>query len=268
VRWTVSQAPVKSQEGPVDARLEARLPKAGLAVRRTVRLSSADAVFSVREEITNENALGRVYNMVQHPTIAPPFLDEKTIVDCNGSRGFAQGGELPDPEEPFATWPSARKRNGATVDLRGLRDDPDPNVVSFEISDEIGWVTAANPARGMLIGYAWRAADYPWVSLWRDVQQGKPAARGLEFGTTGLHQPFAVLLKKGRIWDRPLFDYLDAGETKSREYLGFLVRIPVDFLGVGRISVERDRLVLSERTGSETKRLFSVSLAGISIFKK
>lgn len=28
--------------------------------------------------------------MVQHPSIAPPFLTAETRVDCNGKRGFTQ----------------------------------------------------------------------------------------------------------------------------------------------------------------------------------
>ena len=31
---------------------------------------------TVEEDITNTNPLGRVWNLVQHPTLGPPFLDE------------------------------------------------------------------------------------------------------------------------------------------------------------------------------------------------
>jgi len=64
----------------------ATLPMAGLEVRRTVRLSQAAAVFHVSETVTNRNKLGRIYNMVQHATIGPPFLDETTVVDSNAQR--------------------------------------------------------------------------------------------------------------------------------------------------------------------------------------
>ncbi len=88
------------RDGAIEAQLSAMLPKAGLSVRRTIRMSTRVAVCVVREEVRNENPLGRIYNMVQHPTIAPQFLDETTLVDCNGRKGFAQGGSLPNPEEP------------------------------------------------------------------------------------------------------------------------------------------------------------------------
>jgi len=255
VRWTVTR-----EAGP-EAEMTARLPKAGLAIRRTVRLSEREPVFMVDEEITNENALGRVFNAVQHPTIGPPFLDANTIVDCNGRRGFAQGGSLSNPEEPSAFWPRVLNRDGESVDVRRLKDDPNPNVVSYAIEDSHGWVTAVSPGTGLLLGYLWPTEDYPWVSLWRDVSQGKPSARGLEFGTTGLHQPFPVLLRKGRIWDRPLFEYLDAGETIRKRYLAFLLEVPADFGGVESIEWKRGVLHIRERTSGKPRE-FSLSVDG------
>lgn len=254
VGWTVVKEPSRKADS-VNAVMTADLPLAGLSISRFVRLSNTETFFVVQEEITNQNKLGRVYNAVQHPTIAPPFLDETTLVDSNGRRGFAQGGSLPFPEEPSFDWPQALKGNGAAVNMRHLVDDPNPNVVSYTIDDEFGWVTAATPRKGLLIGYIWRTRDYPWVSLWRNSQNGEPAARGLEFGTTGLHQPFPVLTRKGRIFGRPLFEYLDAGETATKSYACFLFRIPDDYAGVGRITVENNRLIVSERSTARPRDL-------------
>lgn len=249
VEWNIARD-TANQNGILKAEMTALLPKAGLSVRRSIRMSTKSPLFAVREEVSNVNALGRIYNAVQHPTIAPPFLGETTVVDCNGRKGFAQGGTLPNPEAPSSTWPQALKQNGEAIDLRHLTNDPNPNVVSYTIDDEYGWVTGTTAARGLLIAYVWKTADYPWVSLWRDVREGKPAARGLEFGTTGLHQPFPILVKKGRIWDRPLFAYLDAGETTARSYIAFLCKVPTDFAGVESINVTKTRLTVRERGGS------------------
>jgi len=256
VVWRTEEEPHR-QAGYLAAQMQAQLPLAGVSIRRRLRLSATVAMGRVQEDVTNERALGRVYNSVQHPTIGPPFLDATTVVDCNGRRGFAQGNPLPHPEEPSFFWPAALDRDRRSVNLRHLTDTPDPNVVSYVIDEPLGWVTAATPARGLLIGYVWKTSDYPWVSLWRDVQGGQPAARGLEFGTTGLHQPFPILTQVGRIWDRPLVAYLDAGETQTRTYSVFLLKIPADFAGVERISISGSRLVLRERGGT-TPREFSL----------
>jgi hypothetical protein len=225
--------------------MAASLPLAGLDVMRRIRLSTKAAFFVVTERVTNRNKLGRVYNMVQHPSIAPPFLDEKTLVDANAKKGFMQDSPLPNPEQPTVEWPQALNQ-GRPADLRRLESDPAPNVVSYTVDEEHGWVTASGVSGGLLIGYIWRTSDYPWFNAWRHTENGRPAARGLEFGTTGLHQPFAVLVKKGRIFDRPLYAYLDAGETQTRTYAGFLFRIPEDYKGVSRVVYANGRLELHE----------------------
>jgi len=261
VRWTVLRE-VATQDAVLEAQMMASLPRAGLVVRRTLRMPAGAAVALVSEEVTNTNSLGRIFNIVQHPTIAAPFLDENTMVDCNGRRGFAQGEARPNPEEPSSFWPEALTTNGTRVDLRRLTSDPNPNVVSFAIEEPHGWITASAPKQELLLGYIWKTSDYPWVSLWRDVRDGRPAARGLEFGSTGLHQPFPVLVRQGRIWDRPLFEYLDAGESVTKSYGLFLMPIPPDFAGVESLRIAGGKLILRERR-TVAPREFSVDTHGL-----
>lgn len=234
------------QSGRIVATMDATLPLAGLDVRRTVELSQSAAFFSVSETVTNRNKLGRVYNMVQHATIGPPFLDESTVVDSNAQQGFMQSSPLPNPEQPEIRWPEAVK-NGKPIDLRRLTTDPDPNVTSFVIDGDLGWVTATNAAKGLLLGYIFKTADYPWLNIWRHVQNAKPLARGLEFGTTGLHQPFPVLMGKPRIFGRPTFTYLDAGQSATRRYVAFLMKTPSGFSGVDRVNYRAGKLIVHER---------------------
>ena len=79
------------------------------------------------------------------------------------------------------------------------------------------------------------------------VQDGKPLARGLEFGTSGLHQPFPVLVSKPRILGRPTFAYLDAGESATRVYTAFLMKVPRDFAGVNQVLYRAASIVVQER---------------------
>jgi len=157
-----------------------------------------------------------------------------------------QSSPLPDPERLAIHWPLATK-DGKPVDLRRLTTDPDPNVTSFVIDGDVGWVAATNASEELLFGYIFRTADYPWVNLWRHVQNGRPLARGLEFGTTGFHQPFRLLLGKPRIFGRPTFVYLDAGESATRGYTAFLLKVPHDFAGVNQILYRDGRIVVQER---------------------
>jgi hypothetical protein len=240
VEWKLISA------APTEAKMSALLPMAQLEVTRHARLTGA--ILHVTESVTNRSKLGRPYNFVQHPTLAPPFLDETTLVDANAKRGFMQSSAMPNPEQPEVVWPQAL-RDGLPVNLRHLTDDPNPNVVSYVIDEPIGWVTAVNPGRGLLIGYLWKTDEYPWLNIWRHTQDGKPLARGLEFGTTGLHQPFPVLARKGRIFDRLLFSFLDAGETHTRSFQAFLAKTPPGFAGVQQVSPRGDQVAITERGG-------------------
>jgi len=238
VEWTVALAT------KTETKMSALLPMAQLEVMRHARLTGS--ILHVTESVTNRNKLGRPYNFVQHPTLAPPFLDETIVVDANAKRGFMQSSALPNPEQPEVVWPQALK-DGLPVSLRYLTDDPMPNVVSYVVDEPLGWVLATNPNKGLLIGYLWKTDEYPWLNIWRHTQAGKPLARGLEFGTTGLHQPFPVLMEKGRIFGRRLFSFLDAGETHTRSYQAFLARTPVGFAGGQQVRPDGNRIVITER---------------------
>ena len=70
--------------------MSVELPMAGMSVERQISMRETAAVAHVTETVTNTNLLGRMYNAVQHPSIAPPFLDDATVVDSNATMGFPQ----------------------------------------------------------------------------------------------------------------------------------------------------------------------------------
>ena len=245
VWWEVAHSPV-AKDGWVEAEMSAALPLAGLTVSRKIRLMESEAVFTATEAVTNTRHLGRIYNLVQHPSIGSPFLDESTIVDSNATRGFMQDRPLPNPEETEAQWPNAIRLDGESVDLRYLKDDHSPPVVSFAIDSEYGWIVASSPNSELLIGYLWRSEEHPWVNVWRNVRDGKPRARGLEFGTTGLHQPGPVLVEKGKIFDRPLFRFIDADETQHFSYACFMAKISSSWKGTRSVDYDGSKLIIEE----------------------
>lgn len=261
VVWNLDED-VHTHDGVGHGAMSAQLPMAGISIQRSIEMAPSQAIALVHETVTNDNKLGRAFNMVQHPSVGPPFLTTNTVVDANGRRGFAQGGTLPEPEEPSFYWPQALNADGAIVNLRHLHGDHNPNVTSFVIDEEIGWVTAATPEHGLLIGYVWSTDEYPWLDIWRNARDGQPNARGLEFGTTGLHQPFPVLMEKGRIFGRKLFEYLDAQQTVSKRFGIFLMRIPNDFAGVGDLKISSEAIEITERSGGQD-RTWSLAHEGL-----
>ena len=81
------------------------------------------------------------------------------------------------------------------------------------------------------------------------MRDDKPFARGLEFGTSGLHQPFPILVQKGKIFDRQIFVHIDAGETVTRSYLNFLAPVGADFTGIEGVSYDGANLKLKPLAG-------------------
>jgi hypothetical protein len=78
------------------------------------------------------------------------------------------------------------------------------------------------------------------------MENGVPLAFGIEFGTTGLHEPFPVVAKKGKIFDRNIYDFIDADEVISKSFVAFLAKVPEDYRGVEKIEVEESVFIVRE----------------------
>ncbi len=224
------------------------LPRAGFKVTRKIEMSGNQPVFHVAEEVENLNKFGRMYNMVQHVTLSPPFLDTTTLFDNNTEKGFEgkEDGSL-NQEEPVIAWPEAI-HGGKTISLRRFQDKW-PRVSSFVIGSEqeYGWATACNPGKNLLLGYYWKTKDFPWINFWRDMKNGVPQAFGIEFGTTGLHEPFPIVAKKGKIFDQNIYDFIDAGEIISKSFTAFILPIPDDYKGVSGIEFNNSQFTIKEK---------------------
>lgn len=247
LKWTLLSEPQK-KDALTGFTTTCSLPMGGLQLTRTIEMPENESLFFVREEIKNLNRYGRMFNIVQHVTLGPPFLDKSTIFDINANKGFEnkEDGSL-DQEEPVITWPLA-EHNGKEINLRQFLTEW-PRVISFvyDRNDLHAWVTACNPTKNLLLGYLWKTEHYPWINFWRSMENNVPHAFGMEFGTTGLHEPFPVLAKKGKIFDRNIYDFIDAGEILTKSYTVFLAKIPSDYKGVGTIEISDSSMTVIEK---------------------
>jgi hypothetical protein len=245
--WQLLSEP-EAKKGLISCSMTCTLPMGGLRITRIIEMSETEPVFFVKEQIQNLNKYGRMYNIVQHVSLAPPFLDRTTIFDNNTEKGFEdkENGSLYQ-EELILKWPDAT-HNGEKVSLRQFQN-PWPRVSSFIYNkdDKYGWVTACNTREKIMLGYIWDTEEYPWINFWRSMENDTPVAFGMEFGTTGLHEPFPVVAKKGRIFDRNIYDFIDASEVKDKSFTAFLARIPDDYRGVEKITINNSLLIIKER---------------------
>jgi hypothetical protein len=247
VAWKLLAGP-NTKDGLTTCSMMCNLPMGGLQLTRKIELPVNEPVFFVTEEIKNLNKYGRMFNIVQHVSLAPPFLDSSTLFDNNADKGFEdkEDGSL-SQEEPILKWPEA-DHNGEKVNLRQFRNEW-PRVSSFVYNqnDIYGWVTACNPGKKLMLGYIWKTKDYPWINFWRSMENGIPMAFGMEFGTTGLHEPFPVIAKKGKIFDSNIYDFIDANEVISKSFKVFLAKIPGDYKGVDDIEISNSILTIKEK---------------------
>lgn len=230
-----------------------------LSIRREIILDEREAVYGVKEVVKNEYGRGRLYNMVQHPTLAFPFLDGDTLVNCNASYGFDQF-RSGHPERRALQWPAGTDGKGRPVDLR--RPDKKYNSVFSFIVDrgsEYGWITAFNPRRRLLLGYLWRRSDYPWIHLWQHWEEDRIKYRGIEFGTAGIHQPFKKILETGvQLFGEKTVEYIDAGESVGRNYLSFLLEMAGDGGGVEQVKIDPESGHILIKTPSGSTRIKTI----------
>lgn len=224
--WNITAVDGQSVEMDCEAPLD------GLSVHRRVVLGQSAPYFIVTEKFKNTGTLGRLNNILQHVTLGPPFLSKATRINSNAKQGFFHKFGYPDPHQYESVFPIGRldQTGERTTDLRGS-SDPVNYLTShiFSRDDPFGWATAYDPVSGLVIGYVWRTEDYPWLNIWQQVEDGRPVAKGLEFGTTGLEGTYKKLLEEGlRFHGVRSWEYIDAGETLEKSYLAFLVDIGPD----------------------------------------
>ena len=217
----------------------------GLSVQRKIVLDQHEAIFIIKEKVLNINPLGRLFSMVQHPTLAAPFLDNQIIVNSNATIGFDQLDYKDISSNSFnwnnqsITWDSSTRRNHFT--------DRTDIVRSFQVdaNSSYGWITAYSPTSNLLIGYIWPRADYPWVHIWENVKDGNLIYMGLEFGDTAIHQPFKEILKTAvNLFGESTVGFIDAGETIEKKYISFIAEPELEFNGITDVVIENEKINL------------------------
>jgi hypothetical protein len=117
------------------------------------------------------------------------------------------------------------------------------------------WVTAVNAGQNLLLGYIWPATDFPWLNLWLRLKDGAPFARGLEFGTTGLHKTWPEVLEMEHIFGKNLYEEIGVNDTIIKTYYTFLSHVPSDYEGVESVTMNGDKLRIEHYGLDPTKSI-------------
>jgi hypothetical protein len=118
---------------------------------------------------------------------------------------------------------------------------------------EIGFIAACNPRLKLLVVYAFRRADFPWVGNWEErcnrthaPWRGKTFCRGLEFSTTPFAIPRRDTIAQGPLFGEPTYRWLPAKSEAQVRFLILLFEVPETFRGVGSVSVAGKKIVVAE----------------------
>lgn len=236
------------------------LPEARIRFSRKLTLAPRNPVIYCEEEAANLSPYDRPISWNEHVTFGPPFLEAGiTWFDMPATRAkVCRASYSPrfslQPNAEF-TWPNALTKERRRMNLRttpALRfGHYTAQLLNPEL--EIAFIAACNPRLKLLVVYAFRRADFPWVGNWEERYnrtagpwRGKTFCRGLEFGTTPFAIPRRQTIEQGPLFGEPTYRWLPAKSKVQVRFLILLVEVPEAFRGVARVSVGRRRIDVIE----------------------
>jgi hypothetical protein len=248
------------------------LSHAQIDFRRTIFLDRANPVVYCEERAENVSHCDRPISWNEHVTFGPPFLEcGTTLFDMPATRaivcppGYSERIFI-QPDAEFV-WPDAPRKDGGRSNLRTTPDECFGHFTSqlLDTSLEVAFISACNPRLGLLVVYAFRRADFPWVGNWEERNnrtvapwKGRTFCRGIEFSTTPFAIPRRETIDRGRVFGETTYRWLAAKSELTIRFLIILFQVPEDFAGVKGFAIDAGTARLIEAGGQE--RQLSVPL--------
>jgi hypothetical protein len=211
------------------------LPFAQLRVVRRIALDGR--AVRIREIVENLTSLDRPVGWTQHVTIGPPFLEKGATefrVAADRSQAFEGGFGAADylaPGREFR-WPLAPRIDGGTADLQVYSTAAASSAYTVHRMDPgrpNATFAAFSRATGLLFGYVWRRADFPWLGIWEENHSrtappwhGRGLTCGMEFGVSPFPESRRQMIERRRLFDTPTFRWIPAHARVEVEYAAVL----------------------------------------------
>lgn len=249
----------RASAGSASVTLGVRLPAAQLDVERTLQVQAGESVVLVEERVSNRAAKDHFFHWVQHATFGPPLLAPgESLCAMSGERAKTwplgyEGKEVLADDREFS-WPHAPLRSGGEINIAEpfVRDGTGFVVsVLMDNTRETGFVAALNWRLGVVMGYLFRRADFPWVAIWEEnlaragtPWNGKTRARGLEFGTTPMPIGKQDAFRQGPLFGTPTHACVPARGSLQTAYAMFVTPVGRDWRTLRDVRVEADAIVV------------------------
>jgi hypothetical protein len=245
------------------------LSHAQIGFARKLTLDPISPVIYCEETAVNLSRYDRPISWNEHVTFGPPFLEAGTTwFDMPATRAkvcpasYSPRFSL-QPNAEF-TWPNAPTKNGkGRLNLRTTPAQRFGHYTAQLLSPklEIGFIAACNPRLKVLVVYAFRRADFPWVGNWEERYnrtpapwRGKTFCRGLEFSTTPFSIPRRETIKQGPLFGELTHRWLPAKSQVRVRFLILLFAVPATFRGVASVSIASRKIDVVE-SGARGRRL-------------
>jgi hypothetical protein len=231
------------------------LPLAQETFTRTIRLAEGENVVYVRSRLESHTAFDRPIAWAEHATIGAPFLERGvTVVDLPAVRSKTRPYERNPQNHRLASdkdfeWPNAPLVNGGAVNIRSAPpdlDSGDHTTSSLDRSKPYVWVTALHPAKHRLIGWIFKATDFPWIQNWEFYPKNGMLARGLEFSTQPFDIPRREAVAMSGLFDSPTFRWLPAKSAIETGFAIFYIDTQKDMAGVTDVRVENGSITVED----------------------
>jgi hypothetical protein len=207
------------------------LPIAGLRFVRRIVL--AGETVRIGERVENLTATDRPIAWTQHVSLGPPFLTPggtRFLASATRSKVFEGTFGADDYLVPAAEfdWPMAPTAKGTTADLslfNGARKSSAFTTHLMDPAREDAYFAAWSPASGLLFGYVWKSADFPWIGIWEENRsrmhtpwEGETIARGMEFGVSPIPETRRAMIDRGKLFGVPTYRWVPAKSAVEVQY--------------------------------------------------
>lgn len=236
------------------------LPEARIGFTRKLTLDRHNPVIYCEEEAVNRSPYDRPISWNEHVTFGPPFLEAGiTWFDMPATRAkvcpasYSSRFSL-QPDAEF-TWPNAPTKERKRMNLRTMPAKRYGHYTAQLLDPEleIAFIAACNSRLKLLVVYAFRRADFPWVGNWEERHnrtaapwRGKTFCRGLEFSTTPFAIPRRETIERGPLFGEPTYRWLPAKSKAQVRFVILLFEVPETFRGVAGVSVGKRRIDVVE----------------------
>jgi hypothetical protein len=248
------------QRSKPQLRYGATLPAARISFTRELKLDRVNPVVYCQEEAVNLGSYDRPISWNEHVTFGPPFLEAGiTWFDVPATRAkvcpasYSPRFSL-QPDAEF-TWPNAPTKKRTRVNLRTTPAQRFGHYTAQLLNPrlEIGFIAACNPRLKLLVVYAFRRADFPWVGNWEERYsrtqapwRGKTFCRGLEFSTTPFSIPRRETIEQGPLFGESTYRWLPAKSRARVRFVISLFEVPETFRGVATVSMAGGKINVAE----------------------